>query len=650
MTPCRRIGPGRGQASRVLLLCAWLPWLLIGQASAASAEIVPISQIQGAGMEVALSGSLEVEGVVTSLFTSKDLLDGFFVQEEDRDADELEQTSEAIFVSCRSLCPQALALGDVVRVRGEVSESYGMSQISAEGMDIVSQGNPLPHSRVVSLPAEASTTEPAAFEHLEGMLVRFEQKLVVSESYLLARFGHLSLVPGKRSHPFTQEHAPNPSGYVEHRRAQAKRSIILDDDNNDANDAISGERDEPFAFPSGGLSTSNRLRGGDSITGLTGVMHWSWSGPRSRPAWRVRAVPDAFDYAFTREAQTRSEPPVISGRLRIASMNLLNYFTTVDAGSNSARNICGPDRKRSCRGADSRQELQRQREKIVSAIRAMDAHLIGAVEIENNETASLRHLVRRLNEEAGQDAYSFVDTGFIGTDAIKVGVVYRVGAVVPVGRFAVLDSSVDARFFDRRNRPVLVQTFEERASRERFTLAVAHLKSKGSSCKGDPDLRDGQGNCPITRAEAAEALGRFLARDPTSSGDPDFLIIGDLNAYAREDSLARLEAVGYVNLVAERVAKRRYTYLFGGQVGYLDHALANSSLLPQVADAAIWHVNADEASAFDYNDEVLDAGERYYERKPSGSPLYDAGPLRFSDHDPLLVALDLGGPLQETDN
>ena len=34
-----------------------------------------------------------------------------------------------------------------------------------------------------------------------------------------------------------------------------------------------------------------------------------------------------------------------------------------------------------------------------------------------------------------------------------------------------------------------------------FTVAVNHLKSKGSDCNdvGDPDLGDGAGNCNVTR-------------------------------------------------------------------------------------------------------------------------------------------------------
>ncbi len=68
--------------------------------------------------------------------------------------------------------------------------------------------------------------------------------------------------------------------------------------------------------------------------------------------------------------------------------------------------------------------------------------------------------------------------------------------VTPVGDFEILNSSVDPRFIDTKSRPVLAQTFEENATGSRFTVAVNHLKSKGSACDdvGDPDAggRPGQ--------------------------------------------------------------------------------------------------------------------------------------------------------------
>ena len=191
----------------------------------------------------------------------------------------------------------------------------------------------------------------------------------------------------------------------------------------------------------------------------------------------------------------------------------------------------------------------------------------------------------------------------------------------------------------------MAQTFAESATGARFTVVVNHLKSKGSGCgAGDDDTTTGQGNCNGTRTQAAEALADWLATDPTNSGDPDVLIIGDLNSYAKEAPIVALENAGYTNLVGAFGGADAYSYVFDGQLGYLDHALANASLTPQVADVTEWHINADEIPLFDYNDDVRDTGERdAFEEESDTLPLYAADAFRTSDHDPVLIGLSLDG-------
>ncbi len=203
---------------------------------------------------------------------------------------------------------------------------------------------------------------------------------------------------------------------------------------------------------------------------------------------------------------------------------------------------------------------------------------------------------------------------------------------MPIGAFAVLDSSVDPTFDDTKNRPVLAQSFAENTSGAVFTVAVNHLKSKGSNCDdvGDPDIGDGQGNCNLTRTSAAQALVDWLATDPTDSGNSDALILGDLNAYAEEDPVVAIESAGYFDLiqafVGQGVADGAYSFTFFGESGYLDHALASPTMMVQVMDAAFWHINADEPSGLDYNDY----------NQPG---LYNPDEFRSSDHDAVVVGL-----------
>ncbi len=189
-----------------------------------------------------------------------------------------------------------------------------------------------------------------------------------------------------------------------------------------------------------------------------------------------------------------------------------------------------------CRGWDNDQvdEFTRQRAKLLAALAGLDADVIGLNELENTTGAEpLADIV------AGLPGYAYIATGTIGTDAIKVGMIYRPPVVTPVGDSKLLTSAViralsTPRAARRWHKPSKIMP-PVRAS----PWSVNHFKSKGSDCNdvGDPDLGDGQGNCNGTRTLAAQALVDWLATDPTGSGDPDFIIMGDLNSYAMEDPI-----------------------------------------------------------------------------------------------------------------
>ena len=319
--------------------------------------------------------------------------------------------------------------------------------------------------------------------------------------------------------------------------------------------------------------------------------------------------------------------PVVDGDFRIASLNVLNFFTGLDNGSPR----CGPRNDEHCRGADNPREFSRQLEKTVTALAMMDADVIGLIELENNARQSIATLADALNTRLGGDVYEYIDTGVIGNDVIKTGFLFRKTSATPVGEFALLDSSFDADFNDDKNRPALAQTFAAQSG-ARLTIALNHLKSKGSDCEaeGDPNRGDGQGNCAGIRTAAADALARWLQSDPTGSRDDDFLIIGDLNAYLQEHPLTALRDAGLVSLLDD-TRPVAYSFLYDGQIGALDHAVASPSLARQVVETLEWHVNADEPPLLDYN---LEHG-----RDPD---LFDArSPYRSSDHDPIIVGLDL---------
>lgn len=605
--------------------------------------ITKIHAIQGSG-STSTTGTFTVEAIVVGDFqgvTGVDdyKLDGFFIQEEDADIDANAATSEGIFVYCAT-CPTNVAVGDKVQVTGTSSEYFNMSQLNATtagAVVVIGSGNPLPTPAALTLPvpgvtapdlAGATTQINAYYEPFEGMLVRIAEQLSVTEYFELSRYGQLVLAQGGRFRQFTDLAAPSTTGYNAHQIDLAKRTVILDDDSNQQNHAISENPDIAVFHPVPGFSIANYVRGGDTITNLTGALHWSFAGLTGTDAWRIRPVTGAFSYAFT-SGNARSAAPALSGNVKVASFNVLNYFTTLNS-----------------RGANSTAELDRQAAKIVAALMGLDADVIGVMEIENNGTA-IADLVSRLNAAAGAGAYAYVNTGVVGSDEITVGILYKPAKVTPVGTVKTLTL---AAFTDpngtgtQRNRPAVAQTFQDATWGEKFTVVVNHLKSKGScpSSGPDTDQGDGQGCWNDTRQKAAAYLvSTWLPSDPTGSGDTDFVIIGDLNSYRLEDPITNITGAGYVDLIDRDMGAAGYGYVFDGQLGYLDHALASPSLAAQAIGATEWHINADEVNLLDYNDTIQDTGEATFDVKPNTTPLYEPNAYRSSDHDPVLISLGL---------
>ncbi|MGH8240334.1 MAG: hypothetical protein ACREXP_25415 [Steroidobacteraceae bacterium] len=145
-----------------------------------------------------------------------------------------------------------------------------------------------------------------------------------------------------------------------------------------------------------------------------------------------------------------------------------------------------------------------------------------------------------------------------------------------------------------------------------------------------------------TRTRAADFLANsWLPGDPTGQRDPDVLIVGDLNAYRGETPVTALRKAGYADLHRLFEGRDAYSFVFDGQLGYLDHALANLQMSSQVVCATTWPINSDEVPVFDYNDTVRDVGEATFEAEPTGNALYEPNAARTSDHDPVLIDINL---------
>jgi predicted extracellular nuclease len=568
-----------------------------------------IHDIQGTALVSPRVGGLAtVEGIVVADYQASGSFGGFYVQEEDANDDPA--SSEGIFVFTGGT-PRAVRRGDHVRVSGTVTEFSNLTELTqVRSVRVCSSGHSVTPAPV-TLPVESV----AHLERYEGMLVTLPQDLTVSEHFSLARFGEVVLSANGRLPIPTAVVSPGAEAIAQQDLNNRSR-IVLDDSNNQQNI-------DPTRYPSGGLSASNTLRTGYTVHGVTGVLEERFGQYRVQPV-------GAIDFDASTNPRP-SAPEAVGGNLKIASMNVLNYFNGDGQGGGFPTE----------RGAEDLEEFARQRDKVIRAMLRVDADLYGLLEIENDPLggSALEDVVSGLNDEAGAGTFSFIDTGTFGGDLIRSAIVYKPATLTPIGAYKLLDASVDPRWIDRGNRPALTQTFESNLTGGRFTVSVNHLRSKGSSCDsatspfGDPDVGDGQGNCNKVRTAAATALVQWLATDPTGSGDPDFLIIGDLNSYAKEDPITAMVGAGYTDLVGSHLGASAYSFVFGGQSGYIDHALASPDLVRQVTGVTEWHINADEPVALDYN--------KNFKTPNQVTTFYAPDEFRSADHDPLIVGLDV---------
>ncbi|WP_432862549.1 ExeM/NucH family extracellular endonuclease [Microbispora rosea] len=531
-----------------------------------------IAEVQGSGDASPLAGqTVRVEGIVTGDFQETGQQSGFYFQDPTPDSDPA--TSDGLFAFARASFKDVKA-GDRVLVTGRVTEFNGLTELSpVTAVDVCGTGTINP--KAYDLPSAGGAT----FEPYENVLVTFPEPLTVTDHYNLGRYGEVTLAAGGRLFQPTDRKGVDPA-------LDARRSLLVDDGSNTEN---------PATIP---YTTPQAVRLGDTAAGVTGVLSYGFGAHRLEPTKPI---------TFLRTNPRLPAPAPVGGNVRVASLNTLNWFTTLGS-----------------RGANTAEEQQRQLKKTVATLKGLDADVVGLMEVENNGQTALNALVAALNAEVGAGTYAALTHPYPGTDAIHVAAIYKPAKLAPVGATR---SSTDPVF----RRPPLIQTFRRVGGGQPFTLLVNHFKSKGcdeEATGGDTDQGDGQSCYNAERVRQAKAvLGLVDSMDL-----PNPLVIGDLNAYGEEDPIHTLEAGGLTSLSKRFIPEaQRYSYLFDGLSGELDHAMAGKQLVKRVTGTTIWHVNADEPRILDYNLEF---------NPPS---LYRPDAFRSSDHDPLLIGLNLPG-------
>ena len=552
--------------------------------------------------------TVTLEGVVAGDYQgASPALGGFFLQELPANMDADPATSEGIFVD-DYLAPGEIAVspGDVVQVTGTVAEVSGVTTIVNPSFVVKSGSAPAPSPVAVALPASTLS----GLERYEGMLVRISQTLSVTGNDDLGTDGELTLSvngvvetptesidpndsPASGTSSTTTAGNTNVAAVTAQDSLNRRRSLVL-------NDASQRANPNPTPF----LNAQQTRRCGDTLAGVTGFLSYASGVNRIEPA-----APLVFTDANPRPAS----PPAVGGRLKVASINCLNYFLTLGS-----------------RGAAGAAELQRQQDKLVAQIIGLDADVVGLSEVENIGSTAVDALVSAVNTVLGASVYARVpEPPATGGDLIRVAMIYRPANVAP-GTASFTDTD------PVWNRPPLAVLFTETSTDAKFIACVNHFKSKTSTgATGlDVDQGDGQGAYNERRKQQAARLITFLSSVTSATGSSLALVLGDLNAHSQEDPLDLLRAGGYSDQLAIH-SPGGYSYVFDGARGRLDHALATAALASQITGAACWHINADEPAVLDYT----------LAGKSAAQQGINAGtPFRASDHDPVLVGLALTPP------
>lgn len=575
--------------------------------------ITRLYSIQGSGHTSPLAGqTVTTQGVVTKLTNA-----GYFIQ--DASGDGNPATSDGVYVYAAAT--PTVSVGQLLQLSATVAEFNTGAATNTEtaartlteltnptAVTLLGSGYAITPT-VISLPKS-----DAELEALEGMLVTINGPLTVSQNYFLGRYGQLTLSSGGRLEVPTNKHRPGVDAQALFTQNQ-QRSLLLDD-------GTSLQNPNPTPY----MAADNTVRAGDTVATLTGVVDYGLATSSTAGFGDYKIHPTVAP-SITRTHARTAAPEAVAGNVKVGSFNVLNYFTQLDDGS------CAD-----CRGANTSAEFTRQRNKIIAAIQALNADVVGLMEIQNNGNTALDNLVAGLNAAMGAGTYAALPlpAAGTGTDAIRVAMIYKPSRVSLVG----LPKSDTAAI---NSRPTLAQSFS--ANGKTFSVVVNHFKSKGScptDGSADTDQGDLQGCWNAKRVLQAEQLLDFISTVQAAAGSEDVLVIGDLNAYAKEDPIDTLTGAGLVDEVG-RFSSFGYSYVFDGAAGRLDHAISTPGLSAKVAGVVHWHINADEPSVIDYNTEF---------KQPAcatcGPDYYAANPYRASDHDPVLVGLNLYNVLSGT--
>ena len=634
----------------------------VRQTRAVSALVsIPDIQTPGDGDDSQLiNQTVETKGVVTAAYPKGENanlkgLEGFTIQTPGTGGtwDPARTASDGLFVFMGKSSATMPSIGDCVVVKGKVAEYSGvknataatqsLTQLLPQSITAATDCDPVKPTELSGVPTQDQ------MEALESMLVLPKDTWTITDNYKTNRYGTLSLTPGTEVlRTATDVVAPGAPAQA-YEAENAAKTIDLDDaSTTDLTNFKQNGHKERYAY----LANGTPARVGYHVTFTKPVVLESRFGSFVfQPTQMTAGNPDRSPVTITGE---RPAAPSVSGDTKVATFNVLNYFSDLGENEPGCKGYEDRDHKyvtdKNCklRGAWSSQAFANQQTKIVQAINTIDADVVALEEIENpvasgvstDRDGALKSLVNALNAAAGSEVWAYVpspSTVPANEDVIRIAFIYKKAKIAPVGDSVIYD---DPAYTGLARQP-LAQEFkpitDANHEGKNFVVIANHFKSKGSAPKNlsgaeaaaNTDNGDGQGNSNGVRVKQARALATFAQR---FNGTPT-LLVGDFNAYTKEDPLKVLTDAGW----AHESGHGDSSYVYGGRSGSMDHVFANSAAHPLITEVKSWAVNAQESIAFEYSRANYNAYLAFEADNP----------YRASDHNPEIIGLNLITPIAQ---
>ena len=634
----------------------------VRQTRAVSALVsIPDIQTPGDGDDSQLiNQTVETKGVVTAAYPKGENanlkgLEGFTIQTPGTGGtwDPARTASDGLFVFMGKSSATMPSIGDCVVVKGKVAEYSGvqnataatqsLTQLLPQSITAATDCDPVKPTELSGVPTQDQ------MEALESMLVLPKDTWTITDNYKTNRYGTLSLTPGTEVlRTATDVVAPGAPAQA-YEAENAAKTIDLDDaSTTDLTNFKQNGHKERYAY----LANGAPARVGYHVTFTKPVVLESRFGSFVfQPTQMTAGNPDRSPVTITGE---RPAAPSVSGDTKVATFNVLNYFSDLGENEPGCKGYEDRDHKyvtdKNCklRGAWSSQAFANQQTKIVQAINTIDADVVALEEIENpvasgvssDRDGALKSLVNALNAAAGSEVWAYVpspSTVPANEDVIRIAFIYKKATITPVGDSVIYD---DPAYTGLARQP-LAQEFkpitDANHEGKNFVVIANHFKSKGSAPKNlsgaeaaaNTDNGDGQGNSNGVRVKQARALATFAQR---FNGTPT-LLVGDFNAYTKEDPLKVLTDAGWTHESGHGDS----SYVYGGRSGSMDHVFANSAAHPLITEVKSWAVNAQESIAFEYSRANYNAYLAFEADNP----------YRASDHNPEIIGLNLITPIAQ---